>query len=50
MTFVNYYKDDYDIEKYLKRDNKVNIGAIEFSLNRSNYDNIKGLIKNFNPF
>jgi len=47
MTFVNYYKDDYDIEKYLKRDNKVNIGAIEFSLNRSNYDNYKRTYQKF---
>jgi len=30
MTFVNSYKDDYDIEKHLKEDNKVNIGDIEF--------------------
>ena len=41
MTFFNSYKDDYNIEIRLKEDNKVNIGAIEFSLNKSNYDNYK---------
>jgi len=41
MTFFNSYKENYDIEKIIKEDNKINIGAIEFSLNRSNYDNYK---------
>ena len=41
MTFINKYKDNYDIEKHLEENNKVNIGAIEFSLNKSNYDNYK---------
>ena len=41
MTFVNSYKDDYDIEKNLKKENKTHIGTIEFSLNRANYDYYK---------
>ena len=47
MTFVNSYKDDYDIEKHLKEDNKVNIGDIEFTLNISNYDNYKRTYQRF---
>ena len=41
MTFFNSYKNNYDIEKHLKEDNKVNIGSFKFSLNKSNYDNYK---------
>jgi len=41
MNFFHSYKENYDIEKSLKKDNKVNIGSIEFSLNKSNYDNYK---------
>ena len=41
MTFLNFYNDNYNIEKQLKENNKVNIGNIEFSLNKSNYDNYK---------
>ena len=41
MTFVNSYKDDYDIEKNLKKENRTHIGTIEFSLNRASYDNYK---------
>ena len=41
MTFFNSYKDNYNIEKNLKEDNKVNIGSFEFSLNKSNYDSYK---------
>jgi len=41
MIFFNSYKENYDIEKNLKEDNKVNIGEIEISLNKSYYDNYK---------
>ena len=41
MTFINSYKEDYDIDKNLKEKSKANIGSIEFSLNKSNYDNYK---------
>jgi hypothetical protein len=41
MTFFNSYNDNYNIEKHLKENNRANIGNIEFSLNRSNYDNYK---------
>ena len=41
MTFTNYYKEDYDIEKNLKEKRKAIIGSIEFTLNKSNYDNYK---------
>jgi len=41
MTFSNSYKDDYDIEKNIKEKNRAYIGVIQFSLNRSNYDNYK---------
>ena len=41
MTFINSYKEDYDIEKNLKEKSKANIGSIEFSLNKSNYDYYK---------
>ena len=47
MTFFNSYKDDYNIEKRLKEDNRMNIGKIEFSLNRSNYDNYKRTYQRF---
>ena len=41
MTFFHSYKENYDIKKNLKEDNKVNIGDIEISLNKSNYNNYK---------
>ena len=41
MTFLNSYNENYNIEKHLKENNRANIGTIEFSLNRSNYDNYK---------
>mgnify|MGYP003571359703 CR=1 FL=1 len=41
MTFFNSYNDNYNIEQHLKENNRANIGTIEFSLNRSNYDNYK---------
>ena len=41
MTFFNSYNENYNIEKLLEKDKKANIGTIEFSLNRSNYDNYK---------
>jgi len=47
MTFANSYKDDYDIEKSLNEKNRANIGAIQFSLNRSNYDNYKRTYQRF---
>ena len=47
MTFANSYRDDYDIEKNLKEKGRVNIGAIQFSLNRSNYDNYKRTYQRF---
>ena len=47
MTFANSYKDDYDIEKSLNENNRANIGAIQFSLNRSNYDNYKRTYQRF---
>jgi len=47
MTFANSYKDDYDIEKNIKEKNRANIGVIQFSLNRSNYDNYKRTYQRF---
>jgi len=47
MSFFNSYKDGYNIEKLLKEDNRVNIGNIEFSLNRANYDNYKRTYQKF---
>jgi len=47
MTFTNIYKEDYDIDKNLKEKSRVNIGAIQFSLNRSNYDNYKRTYQRF---
>ena len=47
MTSFNYYKDEYDIEKHLKEKNTTTIGSIEFSLNKSNYDNYKRTYKKF---
>jgi hypothetical protein len=41
MTFFNSYNENYNIEKKLKEENKINIGTIEFSLNRSNFDSYK---------
>ena len=41
MTFFNSYNENYNIEKLLKENNRVNIGSIQFSLNRSNFDNYK---------
>jgi hypothetical protein len=41
MIFFNSYNDNYNIEKHLKEENKIYIGSIEFSLNKSNYDNYK---------
>ena len=41
MTSFNSYKENYNIEKQLKEHSKINIGSIEFSLNKSNYDNYK---------
>jgi len=41
MTFFNSYNENYNIEKQLKEQNKTYIGFIEFSLNRSNFDNYK---------
>ena len=47
MTSFNSYKDKYDIENHLKEKNRTTIGSIEFSLNRSNYDNYKRTYKKF---
>ena len=41
MTFLNSYNEYYNIEKQLKENNRANIGNIDFSLNKSNYDNYK---------
>ena len=41
MTFLNSYNENYNIEKHLKENNRTNIGSIQFSLNRSNYDSYK---------
>ena len=47
MTSFNSYKNKYDIENDLKEKNRTNIGSIEFSLNRSNYDNYKRTYQKF---
>ena len=47
MSFVNSYKDDYDIEKNLKEKSRANIGDIQFLLNKSNYDNYKRTYQRF---
>ena len=49
MIFFNSYNDNYNIEKHLKEENKIYIGSIEFSLNKSNII-IKEVIKDYNPF
>ena len=38
MNFFNSFKDDYDLQKNLKENKSSQIGIVEFSINRSNYD------------
>ena len=38
MSYFNSLRDDYDLEKSLKENKTSQVGIIEFSINRSNYD------------
>ena len=38
MSYFNALRDDYDFEKNLKENKSSQVGIIEFSINRSNYD------------
>ena len=38
MSYFNALRDDYDLEKNLKENKSSQVGIIEFSINRSNYD------------
>ena len=38
MSYFNALRDDYDLEKNLKENKPSQVGIIQFSINRSNYD------------
>ena len=47
MNYFNALRDDYDLEKNLKENKSSQVGIIEFSINRSNYDSYQRTYQRF---